>query len=178
MTEPTRIVIMGVSGCGKSSAGEALAEATGERYIDGDDLHSPESIAKIQANTPLKDADRWPWLARVRGTLAARGGNNTIIGCSVLKRIYRDRIRRTPANRFSSCISPVRGCHRRAHENQTGAFHADLAARSQFAALEPPTADECSVTVMIGQPLAPVVAMVKTSIWTLTPPVRAACNAT
>lgn len=70
MTEPTRIVIMGVSGCGKSSVGAALAKALSGRYVYGDDMHCAASIAKMQAGTPLEDPDRWPWLDRIGQTLS------------------------------------------------------------------------------------------------------------
>ncbi|MGB3279883.1 MAG: shikimate kinase [Pseudorhodobacter sp.] len=65
-----RYVLMGVAGCGKSSVGAALAPALNARYIDGDDLHPPANIAKMQRGEPLTDADRWPWLALVGAALA------------------------------------------------------------------------------------------------------------
>ncbi|MGL5010291.1 MAG: gluconokinase, partial [Paracoccaceae bacterium] len=82
-----RIVIMGVSGCGKSSVGEALGARLGIAYRDGDDLHPTENVAKMAAGVPLTDDDRWPWLDRVAGVLAAEAP--VIVGCSALRRIYR-----------------------------------------------------------------------------------------
>ena len=84
-----RIVVMGVSGCGKSSVGQALADALGARFIDGDDLHPEANKAKMAAGIPLNDEDRWPWLAEVSAALAE---SNTVVACSALKRSYRDRI--------------------------------------------------------------------------------------
>ena len=84
-----RIVVMGVSGCGKSSVGQALAEALGARFIDGDDLHPEANKAKMAAGIPLNDEDRWPWLDLVAAALAE---GNTVVACSALKRVYRERI--------------------------------------------------------------------------------------
>lgn len=97
-----RIVVMGVSGCGKSSVGLALAEALGARFIDGDDLHPEANKAKMAAGIPLNDEDRWPWLDMVAAALAAKNQaspeqdsptfNGTVVACSALKRVYRERI--------------------------------------------------------------------------------------
>jgi carbohydrate kinase (thermoresistant glucokinase family) len=84
-----RIVVMGVSGCGKSSVGQALAEALGARFIDGDDLHPEANKAKMAAGIPLNDDDRWPWLDSVAAALAE---GDTVVACSALKRVYRERI--------------------------------------------------------------------------------------
>ncbi len=93
-----RIVVMGVSGCGKSSVGLALAEALGARFIDGDDLHPEANKGKMAAGIPLNDDDRWPWLDSVAAALA---DGNTVVACSALKRVYRERIGSgAPATRF------------------------------------------------------------------------------
>lgn len=169
MTQPIRLVIMGVSGCGKSSVGKTLAVALGGRYIDGDDMHAPSSIAKMQAGTPLKDSDRWPWLERVGATLA--GSEDTmIIGCSALKRIYRDRIRENARGQVLFVhLSGEKEVIAARLQTRQGHFMPASLLDSQFEALEPPTADECSVTVTIDQPLASVVSMITTSIAALTP---------
>ena len=103
-----RIVVMGVSGCGKSSVGLALAEALGARFIDGDDLHPEANKAKMAAGIPLNDDDRWPWLDLVAAALSeenldATGSNlnGTVVACSALKRVYRERIGAgAPGTRF------------------------------------------------------------------------------
>ena len=94
-----RIVVMGVSGCGKSSVGLALAEALGARFIDGDDLHPEANKAKMAAGIPLNDDDRWPWLDLVAAALAEENldstgsrFNGTVVACSALRRVYRERI--------------------------------------------------------------------------------------
>lgn len=95
MNEPLAVVVMGVSGAGKTSVGRCLADALGGRFLDADDLHSPESIHKMSAGIPLDDADRWPWLDRVAAAIRAHPGRGgpTVIACSALRREYRDRIR-------------------------------------------------------------------------------------
>ncbi len=86
-----RIVVMGVAGCGKTSVGLQLAIALGVAFTDGDDLHPAVNKAKMASGTPLDDEDRWPWLELVGQTLAHESGS--VVACSALKRVYRDRIR-------------------------------------------------------------------------------------
>ncbi len=90
-----RIIVMGVSGCGKSTVGTHLAVALGARFVDGDDLHPAENKAKMAAGIPLNDQDRWPWLNLVGRTLSLVEPSQTgcVIACSALKRAYRDEIR-------------------------------------------------------------------------------------
>ncbi len=88
------VVVMGVSGCGKTVVGAALAETLGWPFLDGDDFHPAANVAKMASGTPLVDADRWPWLDRLAGemrTVLARGGN-AVLACSALKQSYRDRL--------------------------------------------------------------------------------------
>ena len=95
-TPPDRpvVVVMGVSGSGKSTVGAALAERLGVPFADGDDLHPAENIAKMSAGRPLDDADRGPWLEAVGRWLAGHAGSGGVITCSALKRSYRDLLRR------------------------------------------------------------------------------------
>ncbi|MEL6598812.1 MAG: gluconokinase [Pseudomonadota bacterium] len=149
------MVLMGVAGCGKSAVGAALEAAAGIPYLDGDDLHPPENIAKMSAGAPLTDADRWPWLALVGEALQEPP---RAVGCSALKRIYRDRIR-------ESARGPVTFVHlsgsREVIEARMGAreghFMPVSLLDSQFAALEPPAGDEDAVTVDIDQPVEAIV---------------------
>src|SRR5215470_9669712 len=88
------VVVMGVSGSGKSVVGEALATALGWPFIEGDDYHPPDNVAKMAAGTPLTDDDRWPWYDRLGAEMARildRGGN-AVLACSALKRSYRERL--------------------------------------------------------------------------------------
>ena len=151
-----RLVIMGVSGCGKSSVGARLAARLGLNYRDGDDLHPPENVAKMRAGMPLTDGDRWPWLDRVGQVLLAEAP--VIVGCSALKRAYRDRIRTAAGGPVtfvnlagSQEVIAARMALRQGHYMPLSLLD------SQFAALEPPAAEE-AITVSIDQPLEALVA--------------------
>ena len=84
------VVVMGISGVGKSAVGHELADRFGVDYADGDDFHSAANIAKMSAGTPLTDEDRWPWLADIGQWLAAHDSAGGVISCSALRRAYRD----------------------------------------------------------------------------------------
>ena len=151
-----RLVIMGVSGCGKSSVGAGLAARLGLNYRDGDDLHPPENVAKMRAGMPLTDGDRRPWLDRVGQDLLADAP--VIVGCSALKRVYRDRIRTAAGGPVtivhlagSQEVIAARMALRQGHYMPLSLLD------SQFAALEPPAAEE-AITVSIDQPLEAIVA--------------------
>ena len=94
-TTPWHLVMMGVSGNGKSTIGEALQEILGWPMAEGDDFHPPENIAKMSAGHPLDDDDRWPWLQSLTDWAAERDarGEPTLMACSALKRSYRDLLR-------------------------------------------------------------------------------------
>ena len=158
MKPPVNYVVMGVSGCGKTTVGAAFARAIGGRFVDGDDLHPPENVTKMASGLPLTDHDRWPWLDRVGAALTG----DVVIGCSALKRAYRDRIRA----RVEDGAGPVRFLHLAGSRE---VIAARMAARpghfmplglldSQFTALEPLGSDEAGVTVDIDQPIGAVVA--------------------
>jgi gluconokinase len=91
------ILVMGVSGSGKSTLGAALAADLGWPFLEGDRFHPPENIAKMAAGIPLYDADRAPWLARLRAEiesqLRAQNGGGTVLACSALKASYRRQLR-------------------------------------------------------------------------------------
>ena len=91
------VLLMGVSGSGKTTTGQALADALGCPFCDGDDLHPEANVAKMAAGQPLTDADRWPWIDRIgeaMGVILAHGGN-AVFACSALKRAYRQRLQRS-----------------------------------------------------------------------------------
>lgn len=144
-------VVMGVCGCGKSHIGTAFADAIGGEFIDGDDLHPPANIAKMAQGQPLTDDDRAPWLDLV-GDALANADDNTVIGCSALRRIYRDRIR-TKAGR------PVTFLHLKGSRNliserlrtRDGHFMPPDLLDSQIATLEAPGPEENAVSVDINQ---------------------------
>lgn len=146
---------MGVSGCGKSSVGEALSARLDIPYFDGDDLHASEAVAKMRDGVPLTDADRWPWLDRVAGVLQDKAP--VIIGCSALKRAYRDRIR-------AGAGGPVTFVHLAGSRElialrmgaRTGHYMPTTLLDSQFAALEAPGPEE-AITVDIALDLPDLV---------------------
>lgn len=153
-----RIVIMGVAGSGKSSVGEALSERLGIPYRDGDDLHTAAAVEKMRSGIPLTDADRWPWLDRVAAVLAREAP--VIIGCSALKRAYRERIRTGAGG--AVCFVHLQGSREliaRRMAGRTGHYMPTTLLDSQFAALEPPGPEE-AVTVDIDQPLPALVSAV------------------
>ena len=157
-------ILMGVSGCGKSSVGEALSERVSMSFMDGDDLHPPSNIQKMASGQPLDDDDREPWLAKVGQSLAEAEGP-VVIGCSALKRKYRNWIR-------DAVGEPVHFMHLDAPKE---VLAARLAARedhfmpaslldSQFAALENLEADELGQRINIDRPLTDVVAQAETYV--------------
>ncbi len=154
-----RLVIMGVSGCGKSSVGVGLATELGMIYRDGDDLHPLENVAKMRAGVALNDADRWPWLDRVGWILKTQAP--VIVGCSALKRAYRDRIRAAAGG--SVCFVHLAGSKDviagRMAQRQ-GHYMPLSLLDSQFAALEPPEAEEKAISVSIDRPLNAIVAAI------------------
>jgi gluconokinase len=97
------IVVIGVSGCGKSSVGKGLSQVLGWPFFDGDDFHPAENVAKMAAGTPLNDIDRDPWLARLHDLIAEHlaRGESMILACSALKQRYRDQLAEgNPGTRF------------------------------------------------------------------------------
>jgi gluconokinase len=92
---PRAFVIMGVSACGKTTVGRTLAERVGWDFLEGDTMHPESNVAKMSAGIPLTDADRRPWLDHIADWIAQRldAGENSVVACSALRRIYRDRLR-------------------------------------------------------------------------------------
>jgi gluconokinase len=154
------VVVMGVSGAGKSTVGAALASALGLHFIDGDDLHSAASVARMQAGIPLDDADRWPWLDRIGARLAdaARWPAGVAIACSALKRAYRDRIRAAaPGVRFVFLGGPADVIEARM-ATRSGHYMPSSLLASQLQTLERPGVDEADVTTLdLDRPLPALV---------------------
>ncbi|RYB06432.1 gluconokinase [Lichenibacterium ramalinae] len=145
---PLPVVVMGVSGSGKSTVAAQLAGRIGLPYIDGDDLHPQSNVDKMHAGTPLDDEDRWPWLDRVAATLNERsaGQGGVILACSALKRAYRDRLRTgTGGNvRFAFLDVDMDEIERRLKRRVHHFMPAHLL-QSQFDTLERPGPDETDV---------------------------------
>lgn len=140
---------MGVSGCGKTTLGRALADRLGAAFVDADDLHPPPNLAKMAAGQPLTDADRWPWLDLVAQALRDRAP--VVVACSALRRAYRDRLRTAGDVRFLHLAAPQEVIARRMAARQ-GHFMPPGLLASQFATLEPPDPQEA---VVLDATLAP-----------------------
>ena len=144
------MVVMGVSGAGKSTIGEALAHRLSLPFIDADSLHPQSNIAKMTSGQALNDEDRWPWLAQVGKTMAeaARHSGNVVCACSALKRDYRraiaDQLRRPV---IFILLSGDADLIRQRQANRPGHFMPASLLDSQFALLEPFGTDELSMTV-------------------------------
>ncbi len=141
------IVVMGVSGSGKTTVGTRLAEALGVDYAEGDEFHPPANVAKMAAGTPLDDADREPWLDALAGWLAERSGQGAVVTCSALKRIYRDRLRASAPEAFFLHLDLPRGELERRLAERRGHFMPPSLLDSQLATLEPLEPDEDGSTV-------------------------------
>lgn len=142
---PTLVLVMGVSGSGKSHIGKRLAEAIDADFIDADDHHSASSIAKMSRGEPLNDGDREGWLETLAGFFRdhARRGRSLVIGCSALKRRYRDQLRRgAPALRILYLHGSRELLLTRLHARQGHFFQGDHMLDSQLHDLEPPGDDE------------------------------------
>lgn len=155
-------VIMGVSGCGKSTVARALAEQQGWKMLEGDSFHPPANIAKMKSGIPLTDADRWPWLKAIaaRADELHAAGYSVAVACSALKRAYRDILlgaRRDTALVYLRGSAEVIGERMKARKNH---FMNPALLASQFATLEEPTADENPIIVDVGPPAEVVSAQV------------------
>jgi carbohydrate kinase (thermoresistant glucokinase family) len=151
---PVVLVLMGVSGSGKTTIGQLLAQRLRWPYEEGDALHPPANVAKMQAGHPLDDADRAPWLAKVADWVDARlaAGECGVVTCSALKHAYRDLIdRRGSGVEFVYLQgSPELIASRLA--GRQGHFMPASLLDTQFATLEEPGADEPVLRVEIGAP--------------------------
>jgi gluconokinase len=147
------LVVMGVSGSGKTTVGLALAARTGWAFLDADDLHSPDAVERMATGVPLTDEERWPWLDRVAEWIAARhaSGEPAIVACSALKRTYRDRLRvADPDLRLVYLRAERQQIDQRLTRRIRHFFPQQLVA-SQFADLEEPGPDEGAITIPIGR---------------------------
>ncbi len=151
VTHPPVLVIMGVSGSGKSTVAGVLAGRLGWDLEEGDDLHPPANVAKMAAGQPLTDADRWPWLDRVAHWIAehADAGRPGIITCSALKRSYRDRLR--GPNVVFVHLDGSRDTLERRLNARLDHFMPSSLLDSQLSTLEPLGADESGVEIELGR---------------------------
>jgi gluconokinase len=150
-TSPCALILMGVSGSGKTTIGERLAARMSWRYEDADTFHPASNVAKMSAGQPLTDHDRWPWLKAIAAEIdrACTAGERVVIGCSALRRVYRDvLVHGRDDVRFIYLEGPQAMIADRLGQRK-GHFMPPGLLASQFQTLEPPTPDEWAVTVSI-----------------------------
>jgi len=141
------VVVMGVSGCGKSTVGRMLASRLQVPFLDADEFHPPANVAKMAAGTPLTDEDRGPWLELLNGKLLAHG--DAVLACSALKERYRQALARGVADcRFVHLRGSPDLIRSRLSERRHRYMPASLL-DSQFATLEPPAG---AIDVDVAQP--------------------------
>jgi gluconokinase len=150
------LVVMGVSGSGKSTVGAALAQRLRVPFADADDFHPPANIAKMSAGVPLDDEDRGPWLDAIGVWLDEHPGGG-VMSCSALKRDYRDRLRRHAHRVEFVHLSGTPEVLARRMAGRPGHFMPASLLTSQLATLEPLEPDEHGVTIDIDQSVDDVV---------------------
>ena len=143
MSFPRPVVVMGVSGTGKSTIGEALAQVLGIPFVEGDDLHPRANVDKMASGIPLTDADRAPWLDRV----AAELDRPVVVTCSALKRTYRARLRAAAPDLALVYLRGSRELLTARMAGRDGHFMPVSMLESQLATLEEPTPDEHAIAV-------------------------------
>lgn len=151
--QPFAIVVMGVSGCGKSTVGALLARELQVDFIDADNLHPAGNKAKMAAGTPLVDEDRWPWLASVGAAMKGEtdGGRSVVVACSALRRVYRDALRDAAAGLvFFVHLHGTRELLAKRLGRREAHFMPPSLLDSQLATLEPLQSDESGVVVDIA----------------------------
>ena len=158
-TAPCALVVMGVSGSGKSTIADKLAERIGWTYEDGDKFHPASNVAKMKAGHPLTDEDRWPWLRAIAAEIdrAGAAGEHVVIACSALKRVYRDILVHGRSDVRIVFLDGTQQLIADRLAKRKGHFMPPDLLPSQFRTLEPPTDDENPVTVSIDAPVEAIV---------------------
>ena len=150
------VLVMGVAGVGKTTIGAALAHSLGWRFIDADDYHPAQNIAKMKAGIPLDDADRWPWLGRLNEEL--KQFENAVLACSALKQSYREHLAQGISDFRTVYLHGSLAMIRERMESRKHRYMPAALLESQFAALEPPagaiaidvaaTPEECVAAIL------------------------------
>jgi gluconokinase len=159
---PSVLVLMGVSGCGKSTTGALLAGRLGWPFRDADSFHPPQNIAKMSRGTPLTDADRAPWLAAIAAWIDERlkAGGSGIVSCSALKRAYRDAIAGSRAGVRLVYLKGDKDLIARRMAARLDHFMPPALLDSQFATLEEPGPDERPLVVPVAPQPGEVVELI------------------
>jgi len=165
------VLVMGVSGSGKSTIGRALADVLAEQgqpstFVDADDLHPVANKEKMRQGTPLTDEDRWPWLDACAARIAEvqASGHRCVMANSALRRVYRDRLRQSAPDLV---IAFLDGSYDLIAERQAHRHHEYMPSSlldSQFATLERPQPDEAAVAVSIDGPVDDTVATITSAL--------------
>lgn len=145
------VVVMGVSGAGKTTVGRALADRLSWSFLEGDDLHPPTNIAKMAKGIPLNDDDRWPWLDAIASVIEswASSGRSGVISCSALRWVYRDHLATAaPSVRFIYLELPISTALERLRTRR-GHFMPTTLLESQYETLEPITEAEQERTITL-----------------------------
>lgn len=163
---PQPILLMGVSGAGKTVIGRRLAGRLDVPFLDADDLHSPANVERMRTGTPLTDADRGPWLQAVAAEIgrATTASGGIVVACSALKRAYRDRLRAAAPSLRVIHLTAATDLIRRRLEARAGHFMPATLLDSQLATLEPPVADERPIVVDVSPPVDAVVAEIMAAL--------------
>jgi gluconokinase len=151
------LVVMGVSGSGKSTIGAAIAGRLRVPFEDADDLHPQANIDKMTAGIALDDDDRYPWLEAVGEWLARHEGRGGVMSCSALKRKYRDQLRRHSAEATFLHLVGTREVISRRQASRPGHFMPASLLDSQFRTLEPLEPDEAGCAIDVDQPVDAIV---------------------
>jgi gluconokinase len=156
---PCALIVMGVSGSGKSTVGDALAKRLGWLYEDGDKFHPASNVAKMAAGHALTDEDRWPWLRAIAAEIdrLSAAGVRSVIACSALRRVYRDILVHGRADIRLVYLNGTQALIAERLSGRKGHFMPPGLLTSQFNTLEPPAADERPVTVSIKAPVKKIV---------------------
>ncbi len=160
------VVVMGVSGSGKTTVGAALAQRLRVPFADADDFHPPENVAKMSAGVPLTDDDREPWLRTIAAWLDAHTAGGGVVSCSALKRSYRDLLREHATHAYFLHLHGDRDVIAARMAGRPGHFMPAALVDSQFATLEPLQADEHGTALDVS---APVDDLVEQSLQILAP---------
>lgn len=147
-----RIVVMGVSGAGKTTVGQLVAERLGVPFVDGDTLHPPANVAKMASGIPLTDDDRAPWLRTIGETLAGSGPDGVVVACSALKRTYRDLIRSEAPDAVFAELDGDRDLLAARMAARPGHFMPVSLLDSQLATLQPLQPDETGMRLDVAFP--------------------------
>ena len=154
----TTVVVMGVSGSGKSTVAAELVRRLGWEFAEGDDFHPARNVELMRAGTPLTDEDRWPWLRELAAWIGEheRAGRSVVVTCSALKRSYRDLLREGHPSVWFAHVTADRALIRERVEQRTGHYMPSSLLDSQLTTLEPLQPDEPGARISGSGPVVSV----------------------